>query len=455
MLQKIFLIFFISVLIACSNSYITPPEKKAHSVVNSRAYNLGFKETVNNIVAFLKSPEGVKMWLKDGGNDPELEVSEPTPDGFVITIENIALDNRYANCGAKLTSRIEPNTSKIIIKIIPKESTSIVNINANYLYISKGASGTSSVYAGGTYNSYGVKTSSNYLGEVSRGHDDVYHCESTGILENLIFDSIHGKAIISSTATLDSVKDLSLGGLIIRRASGYSPVFSGRKSKNDYIAGEKKLEAELTNATKHDIAAWEKAAQQQEQHYDMMFRDQAQLCLGSAYAMGYGVSKNEKTAFKWFKKAAEERQNKIAKYNIGVMYAEGLGVKKNAVEAIEWFQDIAKDNTKYNGDVALAKNNLAYMYAKGLGVTKDEVKAIVLFQDAVEIGNSITIPLRNLGFIYEQGLGVQKDELNAFIYYSAAARSGDSMSLQNANSIEKRLTPEQLDKANAALEAFE
>lgn len=63
--------------------------------------------------------------------------------------------------------------------------------------------------------------------------------------------------------------------------------------------------------------------------------------LGVAYSEGLGVVRNDKEAFDWFRRAAEEG-NSAAMMRLGMMYEEGLGVTggqrtTNRFRAIYWF----------------------------------------------------------------------------------------------------------------------
>jgi uncharacterized protein len=54
----------------------------------------------------------------------------------------------------------------------------------------------------------------------------------------------------------------------------------------------------------------------------------AQLMLGTMYALGYGVSRNYTEAVNWFRKAAEQG-HPTAQGNLGMAYLSGQGVQQN------------------------------------------------------------------------------------------------------------------------------
>ncbi len=62
---------------------------------------------------------------------------------------------------------------------------------------------------------------------------------------------------------------------------------------------------------------------------------QAQFELGVRYAHGYGVSRDDQEAAKWYRLAAEQG-DADAQHALGVMYDEGRGVPKDYVLAHMW-----------------------------------------------------------------------------------------------------------------------
>ncbi|MBP7765122.1 MAG: CHAT domain-containing protein [Syntrophaceae bacterium] len=66
----------------------------------------------------------------------------------------------------------------------------------------------------------------------------------------------------------------------------------------------------------------------------------AQLRLGTLYARGETVAKNDREALKWFMRSARQ-SNSQAQYQVGLMYAAGRGVAQNDAEAVRWFRRAA------------------------------------------------------------------------------------------------------------------
>ena len=67
----------------------------------------------------------------------------------------------------------------------------------------------------------------------------------------------------------------------------------------------------------------------------------AQILLGSMYADGKGVPKDDRQAVAWYRKAAEQGVD-IAQTLLGKMYASGRGVPQDDRQAVSWFQKAAE-----------------------------------------------------------------------------------------------------------------
>lgn len=62
----------------------------------------------------------------------------------------------------------------------------------------------------------------------------------------------------------------------------------------------------------------------------------AQFLLGTMYADGLGVSRNDAQAVHWYRRAAGQG-NARAQTNLGLMYADGRGVPRNEQQAYFWW----------------------------------------------------------------------------------------------------------------------
>ena len=83
-----------------------------------------------------------------------------------------------------------------------------------------------------------------------------------------------------------------------------------------------------------------------------------------------------------FNRAAAERGEVIAQYNLGLQYYHGNGVPKNYVEAIKWFRKASE-----HGDVD-AQFSLGSMYSDGLGVPRNYIKSEMWLSIAIANADS-------------------------------------------------------------------
>jgi S1-C subfamily serine protease len=82
-------------------------------------------------------------------------------------------------------------------------------------------------------------------------------------------------------------------------------------------------------------------------------------------------------------KAAAEKGDAKAQYNLGVCYANGTGVEHDSVEAVKWFFKAAEQ-----GD-AKAQFKLGYSYLKEIGIGRDYVQAYKWFRLSSIRGNDL------------------------------------------------------------------
>lgn len=94
---------------------------------------------------------------------------------------------------------------------------------------------------------------------------------------------------------------------------------------------------------------------------------EAQYIVGRLYEKGNGVSLDLKTAFKWYKRAADKGHASSAR-RVAAAYYWGLGgVSKDDEKAFEWFKRAAE------GGDRRAQKQMAEAYRRGLGgLPKDE-----------------------------------------------------------------------------------
>lgn len=173
--------------------------------------------------------------------------------------------------------------------------------------------------------------------------------------------------------------------------------------------------------------------------------ERASFLLGSAYASGRTVARDDKEAVYWFRNAAKKGLAE-AQYNLAVTYATGTaGVKYNPATAVEWYQKAAEQG------LAEAQYNLGTMYGAGHGVARNDTLAADWLRKAAEQG--MAEAAFNLGVLYEHGQGVPLDSHQALVLYAQAVQAGYSPAaerlrkLQNNN---EKGDSAQLAKSNIA-----
>ena len=133
--------------------------------------------------------------------------------------------------------------------------------------------------------------------------------------------------------------------------------------------------------------------------------------------------------------------NATAQYNLGYMYDLGKGVPQDYKAAVKWYR-LAADQ-----GYASAQYNLGNMHRKGTGVAQDYKAAFKWYKAAAEQGNANA--QYGLGFMYKYGKGVPQDLVYAHVWFNIAASSGDTEALEARDRTAQRMTPSQIEKAQA------
>jgi TPR repeat protein len=143
----------------------------------------------------------------------------------------------------------------------------------------------------------------------------------------------------------------------------------------------------------------------------------AQFNLGTFYAYGAGVPKNETQAAIWFRKAAVQG-DALAQVELGVAYERGNGVPQDYAQAAVWYRKAGEQG------YADAQYNLGLLYAFGQGVPQDYAQAAVWYRRAAMQGYADA--QYNLGLLYAFGQGVPQDYAQAAVWYRKAAEQGEA-----------------------------
>lgn len=188
----------------------------------------------------------------------------------------------------------------------------------------------------------------------------------------------------------------------------------------------------------------------------------AQFQLGRAYFRGEGMPKDEKKAFEWTKKSAEQ-ENADAMTNLGFFHAQGIGVEMSEAKAVEWFRkgaEVGSSKSQLNLGLMLrqgktiernheeslkwlnkaaasgdpdAAATVGQLYFLGDALMMpDPEKAYPLLLKAAEAGNPAC--QNKMGLICREGIGPEarhKDRDQALQWFRQAAEQGDAKGQSN------------------------
>ena len=84
-------------------------------------------------------------------------------------------------------------------------------------------------------------------------------------------------------------------------------------------------------------------------------------------------------------------------------------------------------------------------YKNGQGVPQDYKEAVKWYRLSAEQG--LAKAQYNLGLMYADGLGVLQDHVSAYMWWNLAGSKGDKNAVTNKNTVEKDMTPQQIEKA--------
>ena len=165
----------------------------------------------------------------------------------------------------------------------------------------------------------------------------------------------------------------------------------------------------------------------------------SQYTLGAIHERGIkGTPQNYETAIKWYTQAAENG-SVDAQNNLGLMYQEGRGVAKDNKAAVIWYSQAVEQ-----GD-PISQYNLALMYANGEGVVENDTTAFILMEKSAKQG--LASAQNDLAEMFYSGDGVAADNVKGYLWFNLAAFNGAEDAAKNKEIISKRMTKEQIAKA--------
>ena len=134
----------------------------------------------------------------------------------------------------------------------------------------------------------------------------------------------------------------------------------------------------------------------------------ALLHIGVFYHLGDCVKKDDKLAFSYYRKSAENSDAGGMCY-LGWCYEHAIGTEKDENQAFYWYKKSAE-----NGDAG-GMNNLGWCYEFAIGTEKDEKQAFYWYKKSAENGDEAGV--RNLRRCFEAGIGTENDEKNAAYWH--------------------------------------
>ena len=140
-----------------------------------------------------------------------------------------------------------------------------------------------------------------------------------------------------------------------------------------------------------------------------------QMHLATCYREGWGVARDPRLAFDWYRKAAESGYAP-AELAVAKSYSSGKGTRKDTEQAVTWCHLAAEQG------FTPAQCMLGDIYREGMGVNKDRNQAFKWYQKAAEQQDPESEGM--LGWCYEAGFGVEQNLATAFEWYRRGAQHG-------------------------------
>jgi localization factor PodJL len=167
--------------------------------------------------------------------------------------------------------------------------------------------------------------------------------------------------------------------------------------------------------------------------------------IGARFAEGRGTQVNYEEAIKWYERAADKGVV-LAMFRLGTLLEKGLGTKKDPDNARRYYLQAAERGN------AKAMHNLAVLDADGGGKGPNYKGAATWFKKAAERG--IADSQYNLGILYARGIGLEQNLAESFKWFSLAATQGDADAGRKRDDIAKRLDQQSLAAAKLAIQTF-
>ncbi len=109
------------------------------------------------------------------------------------------------------------------------------------------------------------------------------------------------------------------------------------------------------------------------------WRDNHPRNIGVRYLLGRGVMQDDKQAFYYFDKAAQQG-DALAQNEVAYLYAAGKGTPRNLEKSFYWYHKAAEHG------LSSAQYNLGLMYLRGIGTSPNKKMAMEWFEKAAAHG---------------------------------------------------------------------
>lgn len=169
--------------------------------------------------------------------------------------------------------------------------------------------------------------------------------------------------------------------------------------------------------------------------------------IGKIYTDGAGVTKDLAKAAQWYESAAD-LGFAPAQYIIGNFNEKGLGIAQNPSVAAQWYEKAAK------GGNVIAMHNLAVLTAtpNALSAKPNMADAFKWFSNAADYG--VRDSQVNAGIFHTKGFGTEVNLVEAYKWFSIAAKAGDKDAGSKRDVIANAIQPDQLEIAKSLVKEW-
>ena len=167
--------------------------------------------------------------------------------------------------------------------------------------------------------------------------------------------------------------------------------------------------------------------------------------VGIAYKDGHGTDPDLEAGANWINKAADQGEPR-AQFLLGAAYYDGTGVKQDYEHAVGFLSSAAVQGH------AQAQYLLAEAFSNGRGVTKNPIWAARWYGKAAAQGHRGA--QFAYGVVHAAGLGLPRNRMAGHAWLSLAAAQGHAKAEQVLAALAKKMTPQQIRKAESGAAGF-